>query len=138
MGFGHLSRDTIVNDHTTDSAKQFFSDPISDTVIIVMDGTYVFIQKSSAYRFQRLSYSMHKNRPLVKPCVLTSTDCYIVNVMGRNLSNGKNNDASIIKHIITSNSGNITEFLKDAFPFLNELGFKTHMPAFLQISVKQQ
>ena len=148
LGFSHLSRDTIVNDHTTDIAKQFFSDPISDTVILVMDGTYVFIQKSSAYRFQRLSYSMHKNRPLVKPFVITSTDGYIVDVMGPYLSNGKNNDASIIKHIITSNSGNIMEFLKDDdvlivdrgfrddIPFLNELGFKTHMPAFLQKSVK--
>lgn len=103
LGFSHLSRDTIVNDHTTDIAKQFFSDPISDTVILVMDSTYVFIQKSSAYRFQRLSYSMHKNRPLVKPFVITSTDGYIVDVMGPYLSNCKNNDASIIKHIITSN-----------------------------------
>ena len=101
LGFSHLSRDKIVNDHTTDIAKQFFSDPISDTVILVMDGTYVFIQKSSAYRFQRLSYSMHKNKPLVKPFVITSTDGYIVDVMGPYLSNGKHNDASIIKHIIT-------------------------------------
>lgn len=147
LGFSHLSRDKIVNDHTTDIAKQFFSDPISDTVILVMDGTNVFIKKSSAYRFQRLSYSMHKNKPLVKPFVITSTDGYIVDVMGPYLSNGKSNDGSIIKHLITSNSGNIMEFLKDdnvlivvfrgAIPFLNELGFKTHMPAFLQKSVKQ-
>lgn len=92
---------------------------------------------------------MHKNRPLVKLFVITSTDGYIVDVMGPYLSNGKNNDASIIKHIITSNTGNIMEFLKDDdvlivdrgfrddIPFLNELGFKTHMPAFLQKSVKQ-
>lgn len=78
---------------------------------------------------------MHKNRPLVKPFVITSTDDYIVDVMGPYLSNGKNNDASFIKHITTSNSGNIMEFLKvddvlivdrgfrDAIPFLNELGF---------------
>lgn len=149
LGFSHLSRESLVNDHTTDIAKQLFSDPISDTVILVMDGTYVFIQKSSAYRFQRLSYSMHKNRPLVKPFVITSTDGYIVDVMGPYLSNGKNNDSSIIKHIITSNSGDIMDFLKeddvfivdrgfrDATPFLNELGFKTQMPSFLQKYDKQ-
>ena len=70
----------------------------------------------------------------------------IVDVMDTYLSKGKNNDSSIIKHIITSNSGNIMDFLKeddvlivdrgfrDATPFLNELGFKTQMPAFLQKS----
>ena len=87
---------------------------------------------------------MHKNRPLVKPFVIISTDGYIIDVMGPYLSNGKTNDSSIIKRIITSNSGNIMDYLKeddvlivdrgfrDATPFLNELGFKTQMSPFLQ------
>ena len=92
---------------------------------------------------------MHKNRPLVKPFVITTTDSYTVDVMGPYLSNGKYNYASIIKHIVTSNSNGIMNFLKeddvlivdrgfrDAISFLNELGFKTQMPAFLEKSLKQ-
>ena len=44
-----------------------------DQVIIVMDGTYLFVQKSSDHIFQRRSYSMHKHRNLVKPMIITAT-----------------------------------------------------------------
>ena len=53
----------------TDSATQ---------VVIVMDGTYLFVQKSNDNLFQRRSFSMHKNRNLIKPMILTATVSYRV------------------------------------------------------------
>ena len=43
LGFNHTSRESIVDNHTTDISKQLFTDPISDTVILVLDGTYIYI-----------------------------------------------------------------------------------------------
>lgn len=44
----------------------------------VADGTYIYTQKSSNYRFQRRSFSIHKGRPLVKLMILVSTTGYIL------------------------------------------------------------
>lgn len=45
LGFNHTSRESIVDHHTTDISKQLFTDPFSDTVILVLDGTYIFTYK---------------------------------------------------------------------------------------------
>lgn len=42
-------------------------------IILVWDGTYIFIQKSSNFSFQRNTYSGHKHRNLIKwLCSLTA------------------------------------------------------------------
>ena len=61
----------------TDLAKQLLSDPISDTIILVIDGTYVLVQCSSFKDLLRTPYSR------------TTTDGYGVDDMGPNLSSGK-------------------------------------------------
>ena len=38
-----------------------------------MDGTYIYIQKSSNNEMQRRTYSFHKHKHLVKPMIITST-----------------------------------------------------------------
>lgn len=48
----------------------------------VFDGTYIYIQMSSDYVFQRRSYSTHKSRSLLKPMVIVGTDGYILDVIG--------------------------------------------------------
>ena len=144
VGFHHSTREHIIDRLTTEISKQLFSDPISDTVILVLDGTYIYIQKSSLYKFQRLTYSVYKSRPLVKPFIITTTDGYIVDVVGPFFSNGRNNDAAILSHIVKTNKGNFTSFMKeqdilivdrgfrDSLDFLKDCGFQVEMPAFLQ------
>lgn len=55
-----------------------FAEPNCDQLISICDGTYFYIQKSSNYRFQRLSYSSHKYRNLLKMFLLVSPDGYII------------------------------------------------------------
>ena len=114
-----------------------------------MDGTYIYIQKSQNYRFQRRCFSMHKNRPLVKPMVVTTTDGYILSILGPYFSDGKNNDASILTHALQTNEDGIRTWMKegdifildrgfrDAIDFLEENGFQTEYPSFLKKSDKQ-
>ena len=89
MGVGHIDRETVIKDYTTAYAKALFGNDQNDTVIAVADGTYIHIEKSDNYSFQRPSYSMHKGRPLVKPMMLVATDGYILSVLGPFLADEK-------------------------------------------------
>ena len=77
----HISPDSIITNHTTSISKTLFANG-EDVCIIVADETYVFIQKSSNYSFQRRTYSIHKGRHLVKSMMLVTTTEYIVDVLG--------------------------------------------------------
>ena len=81
----HLERSKVCEDHTTDFARVLFADSKTDVSIAVADGTYIYIEKSGDYIFQRRSYSVHKGRQL-----LVATDSYILTVHGLNLADGKN------------------------------------------------
>ena len=150
LGFGHISHTDFVENHTSTVAGSLFkSSQDADEAILIVDGTYIYIQKSMDYLFQRKSYSMHKNRPLVKPLMVVGSDGYILSVFGPYYANGKNNDAEITKHCFISNSEDINSWLKpndifivdrgfrDAVTFLEERGLKVHMPAFLPKGQKQ-
>ncbi|XP_060073207.1 uncharacterized protein LOC132553020 [Ylistrum balloti] len=147
LGFQHISHGDFVQNHTTNIAKSLFQ-PGENEAIVVADGTYVYIQKSADYKFQRRSYSMHKNRPLVKPMMLVGTDGYILDVLGPYLADGSNNDASITKHMLKANEEASKWFkpgdifivdrgFRDAVRFLEDRGFDVKMPFYLQKGCKQ-
>ncbi|CAC5361691.1 unnamed protein product [Mytilus coruscus] len=85
---------------------------------------------------------MHKHRPLVKPMVFVTTSGYIISVIGPYFSDGKNNDAQIMKHIIQHDIEEFKEWVteddilivdrgfRDAIDLLQEIGIQTKMPAF--------
>ena len=52
-----------------------------DQLIIVMDSTYLYLQKSSNNEFQRRSFSMHKHRNLIKPMIITATVYVFVTII---------------------------------------------------------
>lgn len=74
FGIGHISPESVIKDHTMrlSMAKTLFANE-EDVCILVADGTYMFIQKSSNYSFQRRTYSMHKGRNLIKSMMLVTT-----------------------------------------------------------------
>ena len=143
LWFKHIKREDIIKNHTRPLAKQLFSND-RDSAIIVLDGTYIYIQKSGQYNFQRRSYSLHENRPLVKPRMVCTTTGYILGVFGPYYSDYKNNDAAITKHIFQRNIDDIKTWLKDddilvvdrgfrdCLDFLQQLALKTEMPHFLR------
>jgi hypothetical protein len=71
-GFESVTRESILCNHTRQLAKSLFCSS-SDNIVLVLDGTYIYINRSNNYKFQRRTYSLHKDRPLVKPMVIVIT-----------------------------------------------------------------
>lgn len=65
IGFRHIDRRTIIEQHSSAIANDLLLDS-NDQIAVVVDGTYLYVQKSTNNEFQRRSYSMHKYRNLVK------------------------------------------------------------------------
>lgn len=59
---------------------------------------------------------MHKGRPLTNPMMITSTDGYIVSVMGPCFAVGKNSDAYILNNMFNSAEG-IVDWLNENIYF---------------------
>ncbi|XP_021351029.1 uncharacterized protein LOC110454009 isoform X2 [Mizuhopecten yessoensis] len=141
LGFQHVSRQDVISKHTRPLAQTLFGG-LMEPAILVIDGTYIYIQKSGQFMFQRRSYSMHKHRPLVKPMMFVTTTGYIVSVLGPYFADSKNNDASILNQILNSNIEEIKEWIqendvfvvdrgfRDSLDLLKQLGIQTEMPSF--------
>ena len=147
VGFHHISHADFVTQHTTPLSKKLFSSNSDDAAIVVLDGTYIYIQKTSDYTFQRMSFSVYKHRPLVKPMVIVGTDGYILSILGPYYA--KNNDGSITKHILKTNTEGMKSWLndndifivdrgfRDVSAYLVEEGFNVEMPQYLRKGNKQ-
>ncbi len=72
LGFNHITRDKVLTHHQTAIANTLFTSQ-PDQVCLAIDGTYLYVQKSSNNTFQRRTYSMHKHRNLLKPMLITAT-----------------------------------------------------------------
>lgn len=72
LGFNHKTRKDILTHHQTSIANKLLTTS-SDQVCIVVDGTYLYIEKPSNNLLQRRTYSMHKHRNLLKPMIVTAT-----------------------------------------------------------------
>lgn len=143
LGFQHISREEVISSHTRPLAQSLFGQGMHPA-ILVADGTYIYIQKSQQFKFQRKCYSLHKHRPLVKPMVFVSTSGYILSVIGPYYSDGKNNDAQILKHIIQNDIEEFKQWVcendviivdrgfRDSVELLHEIGVRTEMPSFVK------
>ncbi|CAF4251825.1 unnamed protein product [Rotaria socialis] len=71
-GLQHVDRQTVIDHHQTSIASELFI-TTPDQLCILMDDTYIYIQKSSNNEMQRRTYSLHKHRHLVKPMMITTS-----------------------------------------------------------------
>lgn len=81
--------------------------------------------------------------------VIVSTSGYFVSVLGPYLADSKNNDSSILNHIIRTNAEDIQKWIqeddifivdrgfRDAIPLLQDLGIQAEMPKFMIKGQKQ-
>ena len=105
LGFQHISRRKVIDWHTCPLAMELLSDQ-PDCAILILDGTYIYCQKSAHNVLQQRAYSMHKGRPLFKPLLVVTTTRYIVSCLDSYFADYENNDAAITKHIIYNNKDN--------------------------------
>lgn len=98
MGFDHITRGEVISNHSPIFLRELLASGDSNIAILLLDCTYIYIEKSSKYSFQRKSYSVYKGRSLVKPILVVASYGYIIDILGPN-ADGKNNDAAILnKH----------------------------------------
>ena len=67
LGFDHIERQKLIDNHTRPLAKILLGDNDPNKCTIILDGTYFFIQKPTNNLLQRQTYSLYKGKPLVKP-----------------------------------------------------------------------
>ncbi|CAF1584985.1 unnamed protein product [Didymodactylos carnosus] len=60
LGFDHISRQDVIKYHIRPLAQQLLADNDQNKVVIILDGTYIYIQKSQNNILQRRTFSSHK------------------------------------------------------------------------------
>ena len=83
-------------------AKELFAED-ENQLIIIAYATYCFVQRSANDFFQRMTYSSHQKKHLVKPFVVTASNGRIVDVFG--LFEATKNDAAILLELMTDSQG---------------------------------
>lgn len=96
-----LSRDQLAQRSTLLSQVLFCNGDIYRPVL-VLDGTYVYIQKSSNYEFQKLSYNSHKKPNFLRVMMCTTTDGTIVFALGPYPAS--TNDAKVLESIFENSN----------------------------------
>ncbi|CAF1498316.1 unnamed protein product [Didymodactylos carnosus] len=130
LGFEHISRQDVITKHTRPLAKRLFTNPGDDAAILILDGTYIYVQKSANNIVQRRTFSLHKGRPLIKPMMVVASDGYIISAIGPYLADYQNNDASMTKHIMMNNREGVTDWLKPNDVLIVDRGFRDCFAAF--------
>jgi hypothetical protein len=86
LGYSHLNREQLM-EHMRSSFSTVL-DISPENIILILDGTYLYVEKSSDHDLQRRSYSSHKHRNLFKPMLVVTPDGYIVEAEGLYYSDG--------------------------------------------------
>lgn len=114
--------------------------------IVIFDGTYIYLQKSSNYLFQKKTYSLHKYANLLKPFMMATTDGFILDVYGPYAAT--TSDAEIMNQLFAP-SGALRNYFRendvflldrgfrDALGLLTSLGFSVHKPETLDVGETQ-
>lgn len=119
FGINSVSRDELIQNHTTEIAKLLFD--AHDKLFLICDGTYARHQKSTNNEYQRKSFSGQKKVPLCKPFTICTTDGFVVDMLGPYLAN--QNDAQILESIIDDHES-LPKILNEGDIFVLDRGFR--------------
>lgn len=121
LGVDHITRNDILQRNLT-IPRALFGNDENSKAIIICDGTYIYINKSSNFLFQRLSYSLHKYQNLLKPFLMVSTDGYILDVKGPFAAT--RTDAQIMSEIMNNEDEPLHWLLECNDAFILDRGFR--------------
>lgn len=105
----HRTREEMVQ-NKTEICQKLYTSEHPEAIVLICDGTYIFINKSADLIFQRLTYSAQKKRNFVKIMVIVAADGYIENVYG--FYEAKTNDGKILKSILNEAHSELDACLK--------------------------
>lgn len=130
LGLDHITRDQVIQ-HNRILPSNIFGNEAVPKAIVIFDGTYLFVEKSSNFLFQRRSYSLHKYRNLIKPFLIVCADGYIIDVMGPYPA--VTSDADIMIKILNNHDepiedGAFNYFFEQGDIFILDRGFRDSVP----------
>lgn len=150
IGFDSITRENYIARHVTEFGNTLYNaEPNIPRVIAVIDGTYSYIPKSSNFRVLRQSFSLHKNRHLLKPVLIVALDGFILDIQGPYFSDSRNNDAAILENEFERDAERMREWFqdgdivivdrgyRDTTELLTRLGIIWKMPAIIQQGRRQ-
>ena len=112
VSFNHVSRHLVIEQYSRPLAKMILANNDNNVTILILDGTYVYVQKSINNSLQGKVYCVHKGRSVVKMMMVVTTTGYIVSVLGPYYSDSKNNDSMMTKHILYKNREEVRDCLQ--------------------------
>lgn len=139
-----LSRNTETEEYREELRRRTLSIPNflygspeqPNRVIAICDGTYIYVQKSSNYLFQKKTYSLHKYRNLLKMFMIVSPDGYVIEAFGP--YGADKSDAIIMGELIENEEfrrvfqpGDVfilDRGFRDVIGALEALGYRAYMP----------
>lgn len=138
QNLGTRSRDDLLQ-HITPLSRALYCPNELNVVILIWDGTYIYIDKSSNMEFQKKTYNDHKKRNYIKPMMCVTPDGFIANVFGPYPA--IMNDASILNKIMTDETETLAYLqpgdvmvldrgFRDSLDLLHEKKFVVKMPSF--------
>lgn len=126
---------------TTALVRELFCNGDEQKAALIFDGTYIYINKSGNFSFQKFTYNDQKKRNFVKPMMVVAPNGVILYVYG--LNPAIKNDASIIHDMINRHAAVFEQMnsndviildrgFRDCAAALKEKGFDVYMPEFLK------
>lgn len=142
IGLDHITRDEIIERNRI-VPNYIFGSEESPKALIIMDGTYLFIEKSSNFLYQRRTYSLHKYRNLIKPFLIVCGDGHIIDITGPYAAT--TTDSDIMTKILENHDEPIENGafhylfhegdvlildrgFRDAIPLTETYGYNAYMP----------
>lgn len=81
-GYTHKSRDDLLKSHDSEFARRLLNVP-PGSIILVLDGTYLYTQKPGDGAMQKNTWSVQKGRNLLKVMIVVTATGYIVDAFGK-------------------------------------------------------
>ena len=121
LGLDHIDRENILARNLM-IPKNLYGNAENSKLILICDGTYIYINKSSNFLFQRLTYSLHKYQNLLQPFLIVASNGYIIDVVGPFAAT--KTDAQIMQHIMNDEEHPLHFLLQENDVFILDRGFR--------------
>lgn len=121
LALDHLNRESIL-ERNLRIPRALYGNEDNIKAIIICDGTYIYINKSSNFLLQRQSYSLHKFQNLLKTFIIVTTDGYILDVKGP--CSATKTDAQIMSDLMTDEGNPLHILLQANDVFILDRGFR--------------
>ncbi|CAH2095644.1 unnamed protein product [Euphydryas editha] len=130
IGINSLTRTELIS-HGLTIPKGLYG---HNNAIVICDGTYIYINKSANYSFQKQTYSLHKYRNLLKPFLIVACDGYIVDCYGP--YKATTSDSVIMNNLFRDENCPLRLYFRPNDTFILDRGFRDSITLLEQCGYK--